>query len=80
MPCGSPLSYEDREEITMPETVYTSTVRINHLRVPYNQAMLPAESEPVLMSSTISRPPKRIGKRLTGPTVSMRTSARYIVP
>jgi uncharacterized OsmC-like protein len=32
----------------MPETVYTSTVHINHLGVPYNQAVLPAESEPVL--------------------------------
>ena len=48
MPCGSPLSYEDREDITMSETVYTSTVRINHLGIPYNQALLPAESEPVL--------------------------------
>jgi uncharacterized OsmC-like protein len=32
----------------MPETVYTSTIRINHLGVPYNQAILPAEAEPVL--------------------------------
>ena len=32
----------------MPETVYTSTARIDHLGVPYNQALLPAESEPVL--------------------------------
>jgi uncharacterized OsmC-like protein len=32
----------------MPVTVYTSTVRIDHLGVPYNQAILPAETKPVL--------------------------------
>jgi len=32
----------------MSDVIYTSAVRIDHLGVPYNQAILPAETEPVL--------------------------------
>ena len=31
----------------MPDVVYTSTVRIEHLGVPFNRAFLPEEAEPV---------------------------------
>ena len=32
----------------MPDVVYTSMVHIDHLGVPFNQAVLPVETEPVL--------------------------------